>query len=80
VLEAEETTACPALHGAERGIEVGRDLRLREPAVVRHLQHAPMILRKLGQRVLADVKTIRRLYGDDFLVDESRWSGTAPGT
>jgi len=25
------------------------------------------------------VKTIRRLYGNDFLVDESLWSGTAPG-
>ncbi|MGV0851502.1 ester cyclase [Mycolicibacterium phlei] len=23
--------------------------------------------------------TIRRLYGDDFLVDESRWNGTASG-
>lgn len=30
---------------------------------------------------LADgrVETIRRLYGEDFLVDESRWSGRAPG-
>jgi predicted ester cyclase len=25
------------------------------------------------------VKTIRRLYGEDFLVDESLWSGRAPG-
>lgn len=25
------------------------------------------------------VRTIRRLYGDDFLVDESIWSGRAPG-
>lgn len=25
------------------------------------------------------VETIRRLYGDDFLVDESRWRGRAPG-
>ena len=30
---------------------------------------------------LADgkVECIRRLYGDDFLVDESRWRGTAAG-
>jgi hypothetical protein len=30
---------------------------------------------------LADgrIKTVRRLYGDDFLVDESIWSGRAPG-
>ncbi len=30
---------------------------------------------------LADgkVECIRRLYGDDFLVDESMWKGTAPG-
>lgn len=30
---------------------------------------------------LADgkVETIRRLYGDDFLVDESLWRGRAPG-
>lgn len=26
------------------------------------------------------VETIRRLYGDDFLVDESLWRGRAPGT
>ena len=30
---------------------------------------------------LADgqVRSLRRLYGEDFLVDESVWSGTAPG-
>ncbi|WP_246104821.1 ester cyclase [Sphingomonas xanthus] len=30
---------------------------------------------------LADgqVETIRRLYGTDFMVDESRWTGRAPG-
>ena len=30
---------------------------------------------------LADgkIETIRRLYGDDFLVDESLWRGKAPG-
>ena len=30
---------------------------------------------------LADgkVETIRRLYGEDFMVDESRWTGTAAG-
>lgn len=26
------------------------------------------------------VETVRRLYGDDFLVDESVWRGRAPGT
>lgn len=26
------------------------------------------------------VRPLRRLYGEDFLVDESLWSGTAPGT
>jgi predicted ester cyclase len=26
------------------------------------------------------VETIRRLYGEDFLVDESLWRGKAPGT
>lgn len=26
------------------------------------------------------VDTIRRLYGDDFVVDESMWRGRAPGT
>jgi len=25
------------------------------------------------------VKSLRRLYGDDFLVDESLWRGKAPG-
>ena len=25
------------------------------------------------------IETIRRLYGEDFLVDESRWTGKAPG-
>jgi hypothetical protein len=25
------------------------------------------------------VRTLRRLYGDDFIVDESLWSGRAPG-
>ena len=25
------------------------------------------------------VQCLKRLYGDDFLVDESLWSGTAPG-
>jgi predicted ester cyclase len=25
------------------------------------------------------VESLRRLYGDDFLVDESLWRGTAPG-
>jgi hypothetical protein len=30
---------------------------------------------------LADskVRTVKRLYGDDFMVDESLWSGKAPG-
>ena len=30
---------------------------------------------------LADgrVESLRRLYGDDFLIDESRWRGRAPG-
>jgi|SRR3954469_3324387 hypothetical protein len=27
----------------------------------------------------SSVETIRRLYGDDFLVDESLWRGRAPG-
>jgi hypothetical protein len=26
-----------------------------------------------------EVKTLRRLYGENFLVDESLWRGTAPG-
>lgn len=26
------------------------------------------------------VTTVRRYYGDDFVVDESLWEGTAPGT
>ena len=26
-----------------------------------------------------EVKSLRRLYGDDFLVDESLWCGKAPG-
>lgn len=26
------------------------------------------------------VETVRRLYGDDFLIDESIWRGRAPGT
>lgn len=25
------------------------------------------------------IETVRRLYGDDFLVDESRWTGVAAG-
>jgi len=25
------------------------------------------------------VRTLKRLYGENFLVDESEWSGTAPG-
>lgn len=27
----------------------------------------------------SSVRSVRRLYGDDFMVDESIWSGTAPG-
>lgn len=27
----------------------------------------------------SDVETIRRLYGEDFVVDESLWRGRAPG-
>lgn len=37
------------------------------------------------ERLFADlaesaVKPIKRLYGDTFMVDESLWEGTAPGT
>jgi uncharacterized protein len=28
----------------------------------------------------SEVETIRRLYGQDFVVDESLWRGRAPGT
>ncbi|MEZ5892369.1 MAG: nuclear transport factor 2 family protein [Parvularculaceae bacterium] len=28
----------------------------------------------------SSVETVRRLYGDRFVVDESRWRGRAPGT
>lgn len=40
--------------------------------------------RKFYEGLFADlaegeVKSLRRLYGDGFLVDESLWKGTAPG-
>lgn len=40
--------------------------------------------RKFYNSLFADlseskVTTIRRLYGDNFMVDESRWEGRAPG-
>lgn len=46
--------------------------------------HGREAARKFYEALFADlaeskVKCIRRLYGDDFLVDESLWKGTAPG-
>ena len=44
----------------------------------------PAEARALYESVFADlaegkVRTVRRLYGDDFLIDESVWSGRAVG-
>ena len=41
-------------------------------------------IRKFYESLFADladgqVQCVRRLYGDDFMVDESLWSGRAPG-
>jgi hypothetical protein len=46
--------------------------------------HGPEGARPFYEALFADladgkVETIRRLYGDDFLVDESLWRGRAPG-
>ena len=44
----------------------------------------PAEARAFYERLVADladgkVRTVRRLYGDDFLIDESVWSGRAVG-
>ena len=46
--------------------------------------HGPEGARPFYEALFADlsdgqVETIRRLYGEDFLVDESLWRGKAPG-
>lgn len=46
--------------------------------------HGPDAARGFYEALFADlsdgrVETVRRLYGEDFLVDESLWSGRAPG-
>ena len=46
--------------------------------------HGPEATRPFYETLFADlsdgrVETIRRLYGDDFMVDESLWTGRAPG-
>lgn len=33
-----------------------------------------------GDLATGGVRTLRRLYGENFLVDDSIWHGTAPGT
>jgi len=39
----------------------------------------PFYVAMFGDLAEGKVETIRRLYGEDFLVDESRWRGQAPG-
>src|SRR5262245_54069705 len=46
--------------------------------------HGPEAARPFYQRLFADladgkVERLRRLYGDKFMVDDSLWSGRAPG-
>jgi hypothetical protein len=46
--------------------------------------HGPDATRPFYEALFADladgkVETLRRLYGEDFLVDESLWRGKAPG-
>jgi predicted ester cyclase len=46
--------------------------------------HGPEAARGFYENLFADlsdgqVKTVRRLYGDNFMVDESLWTGKAPG-
>ena len=46
--------------------------------------HGPESARGFYQQLFADlsdgkVQSLRRLYGEDFLVDESIWRGRAPG-
>lgn len=46
--------------------------------------HGPAQARQFYEALFADLKgekvtTLRRHYGDDFVVDESLWEGTAPG-
>jgi len=46
--------------------------------------HGPEGARPFYEALFADlsdgkVETVRRLYGEDFLVDESLWRGKAPG-
>ncbi|MBI1197678.1 MAG: ketosteroid isomerase [Phenylobacterium sp.] len=46
--------------------------------------HGPEGARGFYETLFADladgeVRSVRRLYGEDFLVDESIWSGRAPG-
>lgn len=47
--------------------------------------HGPEGARPFYEQLFADladgkVERLRRLYGDNFMVDDSRWSGRAPGT
>ncbi|MCX7362766.1 MAG: ester cyclase [Alphaproteobacteria bacterium] len=46
--------------------------------------HGPAGARPFYESLFSDlsdgrVRTVKRLYGEDFLVDESVWSGKAPG-
>jgi hypothetical protein len=77
--------------GFEQADDVAGVLATLSPAVEHDIvgsptgpTHGPEGARPFYEGLFADladgrVETLRRLYGEDFLVDESLWRGRAPG-
>lgn len=91
-LTREQMDAQIDLHfGFEQADDVGGVLATLSPEVNHDIvgspsgpTRGPEGARPFYEALFADlsdgkVETIRRLYGDDFLVDESLWRGRAPG-
>ena len=60
--------------------EMSRDVDLMRRAISEHRWLAFDYERLFSDLAESKVECTRRLYGDGFLVDESVWEGTAPGT